>query len=63
MTQVRAIQVGDVPPDVKGRTLADIEGKEGSGAVYTSSFFIGLLVQPKPGLFISQCGLIYIDSI
>ncbi|KAA1134141.1 polynucleotide adenylyltransferase [Puccinia graminis f. sp. tritici] len=46
--EVRAIQVGDVPPDVKGRTLADIEGKEGSGAVYTSSFFIGLLVQPKP---------------
>ncbi|KAI9610044.1 hypothetical protein H4Q26_007038 [Puccinia striiformis f. sp. tritici PST-130] len=46
--EVRMIQVGDVPPDVKGRTQADIEGKEGSGAVYTSSFFIGLLVQPKP---------------
>jgi len=46
--EVRAIQVGDVPPDIKGRTRADIEGKEGSGTVYTSSFFIGLLVQPKP---------------
>lgn len=47
--QVRALQVGDVPPDIKGRTRADTEGKEGSGTVYTSSFFIGLLVQPKPG--------------
>ncbi|WAQ84498.1 hypothetical protein PtA15_5A68 [Puccinia triticina] len=46
--EVRVIQVGDVPPDVKGRTRADIEGKEGAGTVYTSSFFIGLLVQPKP---------------
>lgn len=46
--EVRAIQVGDIPPSTNGRTAADIHGKEGSGAVFTSSFFIGLLVQPKP---------------
>ncbi|MBW0463086.1 hypothetical protein O181_002801 [Austropuccinia psidii MF-1] len=46
--EVRAIQVGDIPPNIKGRSLADIQGIEGAGAVHTSSFFIGLLVQPKP---------------
>ncbi|KAH6914722.1 polymerase [Coprinopsis sp. MPI-PUGE-AT-0042] len=46
--EVKAVAQGEISDAVAGRKKEAIEGKEGAKAVYTSSFYIGLAIQPKP---------------
>ncbi|KAF8530899.1 poly-A polymerase [Gautieria morchelliformis] len=45
--EVNAVARGEVPEAVNKRKKEDIEGQEGGGTVYATSFFIGLEIQPK----------------
>lgn len=47
--EVRAVARGEVSEQISRQTENDIEGKEGGGTVYVTSFFIGLEIQPKKG--------------
>lgn len=48
--EVRACASGEVPEIVSKRKKEDIEGKEGGSTVYTTTFYIGLAIEPKqPG--------------
>lgn len=46
--EVRLCASGEVPETVLRRKKEDIEGKEGASTVYTTTFFIGLAIEPKP---------------
>lgn len=45
--EVRAVAQGDISDAVKKRKKEDIEGQEGSSTVYSTTFYIGLAIQPK----------------
>ncbi|CCM01737.1 uncharacterized protein FIBRA_03803 [Fibroporia radiculosa] len=48
--EVRAVAQGEVSEAVSKRRKEDIEGKEGASTVYSTTFYIGLLIEPKlPG--------------
>lgn len=47
--EVRAAAQGDITDTVKKRTKEEIEGKEGASTVYSTTFYIGLAIEPKPG--------------
>lgn len=45
--EVRSVAQGMGTDAVTKRTMADIEGKEGAQTVYTTTFYIGLAIEPK----------------
>lgn len=45
--EVRAVAQGEVSDVVSKRKKEDIEGKEGASSVYTTTFYIGLAIEPK----------------
>lgn len=45
--EVRACASGDIPEVVARRKKEDIEGKEGASVVHTTTFYIGLAIEPK----------------
>ncbi|EIN10986.1 Poly(A) polymerase [Punctularia strigosozonata HHB-11173 SS5] len=48
--EVRAVAQGEISETVKKRVLEDIKDKEGASTVYTTTFYIGLAIEPKqPG--------------
>ncbi|TFK94256.1 polymerase [Polyporus arcularius HHB13444] len=48
--EVRAVAQGDISEAVAKRKKQDIEGKEGASAVHSTTFYIGLAVEPRqPG--------------
>ncbi|CAL1700290.1 unnamed protein product [Somion occarium] len=48
--EVRAVAQGDISEAIAKRKKEDIEGKEGASTVYSTTFFIGLAIEPKqPG--------------
>ncbi|EKM79958.1 hypothetical protein AGABI1DRAFT_113202 [Agaricus bisporus var. burnettii JB137-S8] len=48
--EVRAIAQGETSPAIAARKKEDVEGKEGAGPVYSTTFYIGLMIEPKqPG--------------
>ncbi|KAG2013181.1 polymerase, variant 3 [Coprinopsis cinerea AmutBmut pab1-1] len=47
--EVKAVVQGEISEAIASRKKEDIEGKEGSQTVYTTTFYIGLAIQPKPG--------------
>ncbi|TDL29399.1 poly polymerase [Rickenella mellea] len=48
--EVRAVAQGDVSDAVLKRKKEDIDGKDGASTVYTTTFYIGLAIEPKqPG--------------
>lgn len=49
--EVRAVAQGEISDVVKKRKKEDIEGKEGSSPVFSTTFYIGLAIEPKPGMF------------
>jgi poly(A) polymerase len=51
--EMRAVSIGEVPPQVAARSEGDLEGVEGRGTVWTTTFYIGLMIERKPGLYIS----------
>ncbi|KAL5530370.1 PAP1 [Sanghuangporus sanghuang] len=46
--EVRLCASGEVPETVLRRKREETEGKEGASTVYTTTFFIGLAIEPKP---------------
>lgn len=45
-----AVCIGEVPAQMEGRTEKDLIGNEGKGGVYwTTTFYIGLQIERKPG--------------
>jgi len=49
--EVRAVAQGEISDAIANRKKEDIEGKEGAGPVYTSTFYIGLAIEPNPGKY------------
>jgi poly(A) polymerase len=47
--EIRAVAQGEISDAVKIRTAQDIEGKEGASAVHSTTFYIGLAIELKPG--------------
>ncbi|KAI0797078.1 poly-A polymerase [Abortiporus biennis] len=48
--EVRAVAQGEISDAVSKRKKSDIEGKEGARVVYSTTFYIGLAIEPKqPG--------------
>ncbi|KXN89469.1 Poly(A) polymerase pla1 [Leucoagaricus sp. SymC.cos] len=45
--EVRAVAQGEVSKAIEARKKDDIVGKEGAGPVYSTTFYIGLLIEPK----------------
>jgi len=57
--EVRAVAQGEISDAIANRKKEDIEGKEGAGPVYSSTFYIGLAIEPKPG----NCSVHYFESV
>ncbi|EPQ58947.1 poly A polymerase [Gloeophyllum trabeum ATCC 11539] len=48
--EVRAVAQGEISEAIRKRKKEDIEGKEGASTVYSTTFYIGLAIEPKqPG--------------
>jgi len=45
--EVRAVAQGDISDTISKRKKEDIEGKPGAGPVYTTTFYVGLSIEPK----------------
>jgi poly(A) polymerase len=46
--EVRQVAQGQISDIITKRTKADIEGLDGSSTVHSTTFYIGLLIEPKP---------------
>ncbi|KAF8897890.1 Poly(A) polymerase central domain-containing protein [Infundibulicybe gibba] len=46
--EVRAVAQGEVSDAIGKRKKEDIEGKEGASPVYSTTFYIGLAIEPRP---------------
>lgn len=45
--ELKGAAQGEIPEVVAKRKKEDIEGKDGSKVVYTTTFYIGLAIEPK----------------
>lgn len=45
--EVHRVAQGDISDVIASRKKEDIEGKEGSSLVYSTTFYIGLAIEPK----------------
>ena len=45
--EVRAVAQGEISEAIAKRKKEDIEGVEGASAVYSTTFYIGLAVEPR----------------
>ena len=45
--ELRTVAQGEIPDAIAKRKKEDIEGKEGASPVYSTTFFIGLAIEPK----------------
>ncbi|KAJ3505576.1 hypothetical protein NLJ89_g7343 [Agrocybe chaxingu] len=45
--EVRSVAQGEISDAIASRKKEDIEGKEGVGPVYSTTFYIGLAIEPK----------------
>ena len=53
--EVLAVAQGEISDVVAGRKKEDMEGKEGVSPVYSTTFYIGLQIEDKPGkIFFKQ---------
>jgi poly(A) polymerase len=46
--EVRQVAQGQISDVIAKRTQADIEGLDGASTVHSTTFYIGLLIEPKP---------------
>ncbi|KDR84115.1 hypothetical protein GALMADRAFT_236784 [Galerina marginata CBS 339.88] len=46
--EVSAVAQGEISDAIANRKKEDVEGKEGAVPVYTTTFYIGLAIEPKP---------------
>jgi poly(A) polymerase len=47
--EIRVVAQGETSDVIANRKKEDIEGKEGAGPVYSTTFYIGLAIEPRPG--------------
>lgn len=47
--EIRAVAQGDISDSIGKRKKEDIEGKDGAGPVHTTTFYVGLAIEPKQG--------------
>ena len=47
--EVRAAAQGEISETMAKRKKEEIEGKEGASTVYSTTFYIGLAIEPKQG--------------
>ena len=47
--EVRAVAQGEISDAISSRKKEDMEGKEGVSLVYSTTFYIGLQIEDKPG--------------
>ena len=47
--EAQAVTRGEIPEALAKRSKEDIEGKEGTKTMHTTSFFVGLSIKPKEG--------------
>lgn len=52
--EVRSVAQGEISEAVAKRKKGDIDGHEGASAVYSTTFYIGLVVEPKQRAFPSS---------
>ena len=45
--EVRCVATGEISETIAKRKKEDIEGKEGASTVYSTTFYIGLAIEPK----------------
>lgn len=45
--EFQAVAQGEISDAIAKRKKQDIEGKEGASAVYSTTFYIGLAIEPK----------------
>lgn len=45
--ELRTVAQGEIPDAIAKRKKEDVEGKEGASVVYSTTFFIGLSIEPK----------------
>lgn len=45
--EIRAVAQGEISETIAKRKKEDIEGKEGAGPVHTTTFYVGLAIEPK----------------
>ncbi len=45
--EVRSVAQGEISEAIRQRKKEDIEGKDGAGPVYSTTFYIGLAIEPK----------------
>ena len=48
--EVKIVAQGETSDVIANRKKEDIEGKEGAGPVYATTFYIGLAIEPRPGI-------------
>jgi poly(A) polymerase len=48
--EVKIVAQGETYDDIANRKKEDIEGKEGAATVYSTTFYIGLAIEPRPGI-------------
>ena len=48
--EVRLVAQGEPSNAIASRTKEGIEGKEGAGPVYSTTFYIGLAIEPRSGI-------------
>lgn len=53
--EVRAVAQGELTDAIAKRKPEDIQGKEGAGPVYSTTFFIGLAIEPRQRESYSFC--------
>lgn len=45
--EIHAVAKGEISETIAKRKKEDIEGKDGAGPVYTTTFYVGLAIEPK----------------
>lgn len=45
--EVRSVATGDISETIAKRKKEDLEGKEGASTVFSTTFYIGLAIEPK----------------
>ena len=51
--EVRAAAQGEISEATAKRKKEDLEGKDGASTVYSTTFYIGLAIEPKQGAFLT----------
>jgi poly(A) polymerase len=52
--EVHTVAQGDISDSIKCRKKEDLEGKQGASTVYSTTFYIGLTIEPKQRAYYHQ---------